>query len=785
MADDGGGRRRDAGAQCGRWHLAAPARGRAERQAQCAAFHAALAEKDALRQRDLATDQHQEAEGARQSLRRSLYASDMQLAEEAWESGDILRMRDLLEAHRPQPGMPDLRGFEWHYLRGLGTAVHITRLAQEADFGQLSPDGTHYVYVGMLFPPQGPDAGKKIELKLLDVASKHPVRKIVPFPGEWMSNVNVRLTFSPDGKRFLVTMNVGHRSYWYDWRIKVFDWETGRAVCTLADFVGVPGAATFDRSAKRLAAVISRPDDKAGSDLRIWDLDGGKPRRTIPLPGRQVVRLQHSVAFSPDGTRIAALTKPVGPEASRSAGEVRAWDAASGQERLRFETGPASAALAYSPDGKWLAEIGSGGASHRLRDAGSGKEVLELTTASSAGMSFSVAFSPDSSRLAGSSEDSKVRIWTITDVETGGGRAPDRVLDGRITMLTRVTWSADGQQVFASSDRGTVLSWPIAAREPHVAVKGSVLSDQVAATAAAPSSRFAAAFEAPDGKTELKVWDEAGRVLFTTDIAPAVHTRPFLNIKKVELSHDGTRVAYHGWEPGRADGNGRDVGRLRVWDVATGREVFHHNGEERVLYHAAFSPDGRRLATTWREWKDSPPDRMRWEHWVSIWDLETGQERLHLDVPLAAALAFSPDGRRPAGGLSAAWSSPGQKSEVRVWDAATGETILTRAFAHALVNAVTYNGDGTLLAAAVGDVGDAGVVKVLDAASGQERLSFAGSSRHDLEAGVQSRRAAAGLAGIVPDASVGGEAVGPRRRPGAVDPEVGRSRPGREQRARE
>jgi WD40 repeat protein len=75
--------------------------------------------------------------------------------------------------------------------------------------------------------------------------------------------------------------------------------------------------------------------------------------------------------------------------------------------------------------------------------------------------------------------------------------------------------------------------------------------------------------------------------------------------------------------------------------------------------------------------------------------------------------------------------SPGRReSEIRVWDAATGETVLTRTFAHSLIDAVTYNGNGTLLAATVGafagEVGDAEVIKVLDAASGQERHSFAG-----------------------------------------------------------
>ncbi len=696
-----------------------------ERQA---AVQAAQAKQDALQQRDVATAQHQTAEDARQSLRRSLYASDMQLAEEAWESGDLPRMHNLLEEHRPQPDMPDLRGFEWHYLRGLDTTVHVARLAQDSDFGRLSPDGTHYVYVGMLFPPQGPDAGKRIELKLVDVASKRPVRKLIAFPGERMSNVNVRLTFSPDGKRFLVTMTISDDSGRWDWRFKVFDWETGRAVCTLTDFAGTPGSATFDRSGTRLAMISLRPGPAAGSELRIWDVESGKPRLAIPLPGRQVVHLQHSLAFSPDGTRIAALTKPVGSEASRSSGEVRAWDAGSGAERLRFETGPSSPALAYSPDGKWLAEIGKGGASHRLRDAGSGKEVLELTTAPSAGISFAVAFSPDGSCLAVSSEDSKVRIWNVTDVTSGGGRAADRILDGKITLLDDVAWSADGRQVFASSDRGTVMEWPVTANEPHVVVRGSGRTERVTATAAAAGSRFAAAFEAPDRKTVLKVWDEAGHVLFTADVAPTGYSTPLMDPKKVVLSRDGTRVAYHGWDPHQVDGPPKIVGRLRVWDVATGRELLHRNAEleSGLLNHAVFSPDGRRLATSWNVLNESQPERKHWDYTVTIWDLETGQERLHLDVPLPTNLAFSPDGRRLAGGLSAVWFSPGRQSEVRVWDAATGETILTRTFAESRIDEVAYNGDGTLLAAALGNVGDAGVIKLLDAASGQERRTFAG-----------------------------------------------------------
>ncbi len=107
------------------------------------------------------------------------------------------------------------------------------------------------------------------------------------------------------------------------------------------------------------------------------------------------------------------------------------------------------------------------------------------------------------------------------------------------------------------------------------------------------------------------------------------------------------------------------------------------------------------------------------------WDLETGRERLNLDVPYVATLAFSPNGRRLACGISAA---PGraETGELRVWDVASGERVLTRKLAHGHVGGLAYSPDGTSLAIAVGDVGEAGMIEVLNADSGRERLALAG-----------------------------------------------------------
>ena len=140
-----------------------------------------------------------------------------------------------------------------------------------------------------------------------------------------------------------------------------------------------------------------------------------------------------------------------------------------------------------------------------------------------------------------------MRIWDVTDVETGGGRAAESILEGKITMLDpgglECRWPA-GLRVpatVARSCRGRSHS-----REPHVVVRGSDQTERVTATVAAASSRFAAAFEAPDGKTVLKVWDEAGNVLFTANGAPTGPPRLLSELQKVELSRDGTRLAYYG-----------------------------------------------------------------------------------------------------------------------------------------------------------------------------------------------------------------------------------------------
>jgi tetratricopeptide (TPR) repeat protein len=108
------------------------------------------------------------------------------------------------------------------------------------------------------------------------------------------------------------------------------------------------------------------------------------------------------------------------------------------------------------------------------------------------------------------------------------------------------------------------------------------------------------------------------------------------------LGPDGQRLA-----SGSADQT------VRIWDSATGKELFTLKGHAGWVTRVAFSPDGQRLASA------------GWDQTVKIWDSATGKELFALKghAVAVAGVAFSPDGQRLA--------SANEDGSIHLWETAS------------------------------------------------------------------------------------------------------------------
>ena len=118
----------------GLWAMGADSSAKRERAA-------AQRERDTAKQSDLTAEfAKQEADRATREAeqsRRLLYASDMSLAQQAWDAG--LTGRDVLVRHWPQAGQKDLRGFDGAASGGSAATAAGRRCAATREGSPRSP----------------------------------------------------------------------------------------------------------------------------------------------------------------------------------------------------------------------------------------------------------------------------------------------------------------------------------------------------------------------------------------------------------------------------------------------------------------------------------------------------------------------------------------------------------------------------------------------------------------------------------------------------------------------
>ncbi len=150
------------------------------------------------------------------------------------------------------------------------------------------------------------------------------------------------------------------------------------------------------------------------------------------------------------------------------------------------------------------------------------------------------------------------------------------------------------------------------------------------------------------------------------------------------LSGDGKRLAtFHGL---------RNL--VQLWDTASGKRlaVLKRQAQDTSVFVIALSHDGRRLAEV------NPPE-------VAIYDTASHKEWLRFKPGIdCVAAAFTPDGKRLATG--------GDTGIITLWDAATGQEVLTLRGHSGAISRLTFSADGRFLASSSKD----GSVKLWEAA---------------------------------------------------------------------
>jgi serine/threonine protein kinase len=257
--------------------------------------------------------------------------------------------------------------------------------------------------------------------------------------------------------------------------------------------------------------------------VRLWSFTKDRPADQVL--SHPHLREVHSLAFSPDGKKLAAGSGTLD-------GLVWLWDLSGEKAQesgvLQGHKAPVDA-LAFSPDGRLLA---SGGYDKtvRLWDLNSGQPRERATLKGHTDSIRSLAYARDGRTVASASQDGTVRLWDV-------GRTWCReraALAGHVGPVHSVTFSPDGRLLASGGLDQTVRVWTLTGAQP----------EELAVFKGQPGAVHLLLF-LPDGQSILSVGD-AGRVfLFETPSGAKLRNwvLPKGMICSVGLTFDGRYLA--------------------------------------------------------------------------------------------------------------------------------------------------------------------------------------------------------------------------------------------------
>lgn len=446
------------------------------------------------------------------------------------------------------------------------------------------------------------------------------------------------VAISPDGKTLATASD--------DKTIKLWDAATGAEIATLTGHEGGALVLAFSSNNQRLFA----GSDETGIALA-WEITTGQ--ELFRFSGQGAIIGVDSIAASPDGTRLATgefdatvkiwdaqvvtgtthLLMTLFGHASQvvsvayradgkmlaSAGEdgiIKLWDALTGRELLTL-SGHTSGVMGvtFSADGERLYSASRDG-TVRIWDLSpnAGSEWFNL--ADHTDRVYGVAYRPDGAQLATWSWDGTVKVWDAR-VPAGRGNLLLTLNHENTVSGGNASYSPDGKQLAVVSGKTAIV---------FDAQSGAARFTLPAFASEAIEVRFS-----PDGTRlalagndgTVRIFDSInGKLLLEFTTAPSAGGG---QLWQIAFSPDGQRLA-----SANSDG-------AHVWNATTGEKLlsFTGHGEGVRTSGIAFSPDGRWLASAGNDAA------------VRVWDAATGAELFVLTGHTASTfgVAFSPDGQ--------------------------------------------------------------------------------------------------------------------------------------------
>jgi WD40 repeat protein len=706
-----------------------------------------------------------QAVAAQNEAERNGYFNGIGLAAELARDGDLGRAREVL-AGCPAP----YRSWEWDYLNRLCRGGRLALPDQAGAVAALafSPDGK-YVAVGSGgYLAQA--AGKEGSVTLFQADDGRQVFRVAQ-PGGTASR---SVAFSPDGTHLALLEGQA--------AVRVYRVPGGEPAHAFTPQGGALIGLGYTRAGRLFAASYTHQSGPEGnkSTLVVWDVGDEKEMARFhgftPFKGEAIEVV--SVAFSPDGRRVAALG------ANEGIRMASASSPAPVEQAVPIDPRPAPAA----PPEKSGKPPPAPANSEPTAESGAGQvkvwdleeKRLERTFTAMSSLFASLAFSGDGRRLA----------WgeglAVAELDLTAPAAPRKFLGHRLDVHA-VAYGPDGRFLVSTSDDKTIRFWEVASGRELFALRGH--SDAVIRLACSPDGkRLASGTGNLFSRTaEVKLWDAADPVADTRRAAPGAMTFYVLSpdgrraaLSTVPLDFGATQPATQLLDtaakgapvplqspnlhmpplPGAfsADGSlyavyvrGNPDWSAVIFDTRTGKvrtniPLPKQDGPGNELPSLAFDPDARRLALVWVAGARPGGKPAEPKVCAHVLDVESGKVLREFNQPIFGGtpvgwerdagylvLATAYHGRLAAAVVRLSLADPNvSRSEVVIWDPETGEYVRTHAL-DTVVAGLAFDRAGGQLVATGGDAREGRAV-VWDVASGKEVLALRGHSRRIIAA---------------------------------------------------